>query len=263
MDGVLFLDSITDADAGAAGRVVVCGSHGGLYPAVVASQADVRAVAFNDAGIGLEDAGIKGVLALAGVGMAAIAADCQSCHIGDARDIARIGRVSTANAVAKELGVRPGMKVAEAMGQLADAPEPHGRLSRVAEARRRHIPPGGQVVELLDSASLIVPEDAGRIVVTGSHGALIGGNPARGLKARARIAVFNDAGVGLDGIGITRLPALETLGVAAVTVSAATARIGDAASGLETGVISHANGLATAMGALAGEGLAAWLTDLD
>ena len=95
--------------------------------------------------------------------------------------------------------------------------------------------------------------------MTGSHGALIGGDPARALKAKARIAVFNDAGVGIESIGITRLPALDDRGVAAVTVSAATARIGDAASALETGVISHTNELAAKLGARVGAQLGGWL----
>jgi len=261
MDEVLFLDSITDAGADAAGRVVVSGSHGGVYAAAVASQAGVRAVAFNDAGIGLDKAGVAGVLALAEAGMAAVAADAMSCHIGDARDALAHGRVSTANAVAERLGVRPGMPVGEAMALLAEAPMPTGKLPKMAEARRRVVLSGGPAVELLDSASLVTADHAGRIVITGSHGALIGGEPARALKAAARIAVFNDAGVGLDAIGITRLPALDGRGVAAVTVSAATARIGDAGSALETGVISHANALAAGMGAAAGRRLADWLRE--
>jgi predicted esterase YcpF (UPF0227 family) len=44
------LDSITDIAARDAGRVAVSGSHGGLYPASVASRGGLRAVIFNDAG---------------------------------------------------------------------------------------------------------------------------------------------------------------------------------------------------------------------
>lgn len=262
MDAVHFLDSITDADATATGRVVASGSHGGIYPAAVASQAGVRAVAFNNAGGGFEGAGVAGVLALAGAGMAAIAADAMSCHIGDARDLVARGKVSTANAVAEALGVRVGMSIAETMTLLQTAPVPHGLLPEIAEARQRHRVSDGPEVELLDSASLVVPDDAGRIVITGSHGGLIGGDPKRALKAPARIAVFNDAGVGRDGIGITRLPALDARGVAAVTVSAASARIGDAGSALETGVISHANASAAEMGAETGLALRDWLRSI-
>lgn len=260
---VALLDSITDVGPGHRGRVVASGSHGGIYPAAVASQAGVRAVAFNDAGIGYQDAGIAGVMALDDVGMAAVAAGCMSCHIGDAGDLARNGVVSAANATARRLGITPGMAMAAALERMAGAPEPRGNLPKVAEARRTHRIPGGPEVELLDSASLVTAEDAGRIVITGSHGALIGGDPARALKAVARIAVFSDAGGGLDGIGFTRLPALQARGVAAVTVAASSARIGDAASALETGLISQANPLAEDMGARTGMGLAEWLAGLD
>lgn len=256
---VLLLDSITDADAQANGRLVASGSHGGRYPAAVASAAGVRAVAFNDAGIGFQEAGVKGVEALAGVGMAAFACDCMSCHIGDAADLVERGIVSRANAIAAALGIRPGMAAQEAFGRLADVPPPGGRLGKVDESRAWEVLPGGVEVDLLDSASLVGPQDEGRILVTGSHGALIGGNPERALKAKARIAVFNDAGVGIDGIGITRLPALDERGVAAVTVSARSARIGEAGSALATGRISHANKAAEALGARIDQPLAAWL----
>ena len=149
---VTLLDSITDAGPDASGRVVASGSHGGLYPAAVASLAGVRAVAFNDAGIGYQEAGIAGVMALDAVGMAAIAAGCMSCRIGDAADLARNGTVSAANGVARGLGIARGMPVAEALARMADAPAPRGTLPKIAEARRTHRIPGGPEVELLDSA---------------------------------------------------------------------------------------------------------------
>jgi hypothetical protein len=93
-------------------------------------------------------------------------------------------------------------------------------------------------IVLIDSASLIAPEDAGQIIVTGSHGALVGGNAQMALRVDGFAAVFSDAGVGADGAGITRLPALDTRGIVGLTVSAASARIGDAASLYEEGRIS-------------------------
>ena len=96
-------------------------------------------------------------------------------------------------------------------------------------------------IVLINSASLIGPEDAGQIIVTASHGALVGGNAAMALRVDAFAAVFSDAGVGMDGAGITRLPALDMRGIAGLAVSAASARIGDAASVYEDGIISHAN----------------------
>ena len=108
---------------------------------------------------------------------------------------------------------------------------------------------------LIDSASLIAPEDAGQIIVTGSHGALVGGSAPMALRVDGFAAVFSDAGVGADGAGITRLPALDTRGIAGLTVSAASARIGDAASLYADGLISHANATARRLGARPGEPL--------
>ena len=257
----LLLDSITDAGPDARGAVVVTGSHGGHYPAAVASGAGLRAAVFSDAGIGLDRAGVAGVEALADVGMAAAAADAASCAIGSAESVMARGVVSVANRFAAALGVAPGMAVAKAAALLAGAPEPAGALPRVEEARAGAMA-GGVAVTLVDSASLIGPRDDGALVVTGSHGGLIGGDPARALKAACRVAAFNDAGGGPGGIGYSRLPALDLRGIAAVTVGHGTARIGDARSALETGVIGRANDAARALGAKEGMALRDWLAGL-
>jgi len=263
-DLLVLRDSITDSGPVDAGRVVLSGSHGGVYPAALASAAGVRAVVFNDAGIGLEDAGIGGIMALDAAGMAAAGVDCMSARIGDARDAFARGRISAANQTARALGLVKGMAVHEAVALLHAAPLAVASLPPYREARTtRALRPGTPPVYLLDSASMVGPEHAGEVVITGSHGALIGGNPARALKAPARIAVFNDAGLGPEEVGAGRLPALEAQGLAAVTVSAATARIGDAVSALETGVISRANGPAKVFGAQEGMGLRMWLYRLD
>lgn len=61
--------------------------------------------------------------------------------------------------------------------------------------------------------------------------------------------MFNDTVFGKGNIGIGRLPALDAHGIAAVTVSCLTARIGDAKSALETGVIWALNDTAQVQGA--------------
>ena len=47
--------------------------------------------------------------------------------------------------------------------------------------------------------------------------------------------------IGIDEAGVSRLPALDARGIAAATVSAAGARIGDARSTYEDGVLSRVN----------------------
>lgn len=237
---IRFLDSITDADADAQGCVAVCGSHGGLLAAALASQAGLRAVILNDAGRGLNDAGIAGVKALADVGMAACAVDCMSAEIGSARDAFASGLISYANPVAARLGVGSGQAVKDTLRLLAKAGRPAAMLGEIVEARWEADVEGARIL-CVDSASLITPEDAGRIIVTGSHGGLIGGNPARACKAEARFVGFCDAGRGKNDIGISRLPALDARRIAAVALDCMSCEIGSAASALESGVVSAVN----------------------
>lgn len=242
-----FYDSITDADANAQGQIGISGSHGGLFAAACASRAGLRAVVLNDAGIGLHDAGIAGVRALADLGMAGCAVDCMSAEIGSARDSFDTGVISYANSVAQALGIRPGQSVKDAASFLVKAPEPTGIMTAVPESRTL-ISVGDLEVLSVDSASLITPEDAARIIVTGSHGGLIGGNPARACKAEARFVSFSDAGIGKNDIGLSRLPALDTRSIAAVTLDCQTCEIGNSASALQTGIISATNRTAEALG---------------
>ncbi|MCB1813058.1 MAG: hypothetical protein KDK04_15260, partial [Candidatus Competibacteraceae bacterium] len=123
---------------------------------------------------------------------------------------------------------------------------------------------GPRRVIYLDSVSLVVPEDVGQIVLTGSHGGLVGGNKAAALRVDAFAAVYNDAGIGKDQAGISRLPALAERGILAATVAAASARIGDGLSTYETGIVSALNDLAVARGGVIGmplrELVAQWQT---
>ena len=188
----LLFDSITDVSEVARGRVIVSGSHGGLYPAMLASRVGPRAVIFNDAGPGLDEAGVLGVHHLALVGLAAAACGAQSCRIGDAADMMSRGRLSVVNRVAEAAGVRLGMEMETALRLIDRAHAPHGVLPPMAESRKTARLDSGVEVLLVDSASLIEPGDAGRLIVTGRHGALIGGDPARACKAQPFAVVFND-----------------------------------------------------------------------
>lgn len=99
---------------------------------------------------------------------------------------------------------------------------------------------------LVDSITEIGPADAGRVVVSGSHGGISSGGYA--LAVPLKLAVFNDAGVGKDEAGIAALAVLQAHGRAAATVAHGSARIGDAADTLAHGVVSHANDAARALG---------------
>ncbi len=104
----------------------------------------------------------------------------------------------------------------------------------------------GLTVVLVDSITELLPEDAGRFAVSGSHG---GVNCAGYALAHPIIGVaYNDAGVGKAGAGIAALPILEAHGVAGVTVSHVSAVIGEARETYAHGMISHANGVAMKCG---------------
>ncbi|WP_366554711.1 hypothetical protein [Aquibaculum sediminis] len=250
----LLADTVTRLGPEAVGAVLVTGSHGGVYAAYLAARAGLRAVIFNDAGVGLEEAGVAGLAWLEERGIAAAAVDHASARIGEAADMLNRGRISRVNHQARACGVARGQDCAQAAALLEAAEAVALEVAPMREARqvieRRHCR-----LVLIDSAALVQPEDAGQVVITGSHGALFGGDPANALKADARLAVFNDAGLGPDEVGASRLPALQGRGIAAVTVAAASARIGDARSALESGIISRANPLAQALGAREGMAL--------
>jgi hypothetical protein len=71
----------------------------------------------------------------------------------------------------------------------------------------------------------VLPEDAGLVVASGSHG----GVTAAGMTCsfRPRFAFFNDAGFGVDHAAAACLPILDSEGIAAATVAADSACIGD------------------------------------
>src|SRR5262249_35801611 len=102
------------------------------------------------------------------------------------------------------------------------------------------------------SVSLVRDADEHDVLVSGSHGALLGSRPETALKKNALAVVYNDAGGGPDGRGRTRLTPLDERGIAAVTGYAASARIGDGRSTYETGRISDLNRTARAYGAAEG-----------
>src|SRR5476649_482213 len=246
MEGLRVIDSATQLDGAARGRVVVCGSHGALFAAWLAANARVRAVVLNDAGIGRHSAGIAGVAWLGGLGISACAIDYRSARIGDGADMLANGIVSMANDIAASQGCLPGQSCREIVARLL---EHVGEASRVeipeiGETRLRIANSGHREVWALDSVSLTRPEDRRSILVTGSHGALLGGRPDSALDVDVFAAFFNDAGGGKDGAGFSRLPALAARGIAGATVSCNTARIGDGRSTYDTGVLSRVNEIA-------------------
>lgn len=254
LDRLIVVDSVTRLGPETQGRVVLGGSHGGVYAVYLAAKASASGVILNNAGVGLDRAGIAGLGYLDRLAIPCAMIAHRSARIGDGFDMLGRGIVSHANQAAIALGIEPGMWCREAARRLARAPAalssaPDTVENRftltVANAKRAR-------VSALDSNALLTPKDIGSIVVTGSHGGLPGGNPANAARQDVFAALYNDADGGADGAGFTRLPALDARGIAAATYSAWTARIGDGRSGYESGIVSAMNRRAASLGARIG-----------
>jgi hypothetical protein len=248
-DMPLIFDSVTVFPSEARGHAAIAASHGGTYAAYCAAKAGVKAVLLCDAGVGRERAGIGGLAYLEQLGVAAAAISHRSARIGDGADCFARGRISFVNAYAAAAGVTPGMPAREALDRLErmDAP-PSPIPPTMQESRHEISETNGVRVFALDSNALVTPQDAGHIMLTGSHGGLLGGRAATAVKYDVFAAVYNDAGFGIDDAGISRLPALEARGIAGACVSAFSARIGDGQSTLRDGFVSALNAHAAACG---------------
>jgi hypothetical protein len=244
---IVIADSITRVGPEAAGAVVVNASHGGVYAAYLAAKLQAAAAIFNDAGSGRDRAGIGGLDYLQQLGIAAATIGHDTARIGDGADMMARGVITHANPLAASLGVQPGQSCRAAATVLQWASQTHRAPPEALEAAFLLIAEAPQVWAL-DSASLVLPEHKNALVVTGSHGGLLGGKPETALKYDVLGALYNDAGIGIDEAGVSRLPALDARGIAAATVSAASARIGDARSTYEDGIISRINTKAASLG---------------
>ncbi|MGI9411277.1 MAG: hypothetical protein ACR2OV_14455 [Hyphomicrobiaceae bacterium] len=240
----LILDSVTHLEPVHRGRASHCGSHGGVYAGYYAAKMGVGAVILNDAGIGREAAGLAGVKLLDDLGVPAATVSHRSARIGDGNDGLARGTLSFVNAAAERLGVATGMSCREALAVLcrvdldpAPAPTPLDEARYVDEAASHD----GVRVIVMDSISLVTPEDDGHIVVAASHGALLGGRPETAVKSPVFAVVCSDADHGIDDVGVSRLPALDERGIAGACISAFSARIGDGRSLIEDGFVSVVN----------------------
>lgn len=252
----IIIDSVTHLEPAHLGAVVHAASHGGLYAAAYAAAKGVSAIILNDAGIGREQAGIAGLDLLASLGVPAAAVSHTSARIGDGQHGAAQGMLSIVNAPAAALGLAPGMACRTALDRLAAAPlAPSPPPPKSDEARNEVVSAGiaGAKVIVIDSASLVTPADAGRVIVTASHGGLLGGRPETAIKVPVFAAVYNDAGWGIDGAGVSRLPALDARGIAGACVSAFSARIGDGLSTYHDGFVSAVNATAVRHGGRIGQ----------
>ncbi len=242
---LVLADTVTAIPPHASGFVLVSGSHGGRIAAYLAAKSGARAAVFNDAGRGLGDAGVAGLADLDTIGVAGACVAHTSARMADAHDTYACGIISSANAAARACGVIEGMSAHDAAEKFQrHATRPSAQPQARHEGRMQLTP---QVLGI-DSIGLVAPGDAHKVLIIGSHGALHGGREETALAVDALFAVFHDAGVGKDGAGVSRLPVLAARGVAAACVDYRSARIGEARSLWESGVLSHCNAVAQGLG---------------
>ena len=218
----------------------------------------------NDAGVGKNKAGIVGLDFLDQIGLAAATADAQTCHIGDGDHMLAHGIISYINRAAAALGCAPGQSVRDCAERMLAAIVPTVAPPSITEGARfvmRDVP-GEPMLVCADSIGMLRPDDAGRIVVTASHGALPGGRPDNTVPLDIHAVFFSDAGGGMDGAGIARLDDLDRKGIVAGATSADSAPIGDSRALYHDGILSHVNGPASARGARVGMRLGDFIESL-
>ncbi len=117
IDGVSITvtNSITFLNESNAGDIVVCGSHGGVSAGHYAQKHRLKAVLFNDAGIGKNYAGIKSLESLSDAGILACTVDCMSAEIFNGQDVLENGIISVCNQLARSRNIKEKMTVKEAI----------------------------------------------------------------------------------------------------------------------------------------------------
>ncbi len=111
-------DSITFLNESNAGDIVVCGSHGGVSAGHYAQKHQLKAVFFNDAGIGKNNAGIKSLKSLSESGILACTVDCMSAEIFNGQDVLENGIISVCNQLATFRNIKEKMTVREAISYI-------------------------------------------------------------------------------------------------------------------------------------------------
>ena len=248
---IILADSITHVvHPRDSGKVVICGSHGGYSAAVLALQRHIKGVIFNDAGGGKERAGVAGLDILNQYGVPAAAVDAFTARIGIAGETEK-GIVSYANALAQNAGVRIGTIAENAAQMMAGAAAPpmrsiDGNMEIEEKITIVFTHQTGRRIVAMDSNSMVTQNNQMDIIMTGSHGGRVGSQPA--VKHPVAAAFYNDAGVGKENAGISRLTWLEENHIFGAAVDANTARIGIGLETYNSGIVSHVNALAEPIG---------------
>jgi hypothetical protein len=260
-EGIVLLDSLGDLQPGNTSPILVCGSHcgGNRDLARHVNNCHVKAVFLNNAGIGKNQAGIRGLTHYQAENILACAVDHNSAEIGIARNTWESGIISHTTTQAEEVGIQIGDSVKEALAKITnmiDIPSSTQKnknfeslinkkkenSSKVDLKKQLQIEIDGVSITVTDSITFLNERNAGDIVVCGSHGGLSAGEYAQ--KYRVKAVFFNDAGFGKNNAGVKSLESLSDAGILACAVDCMSAEIFNGQDVLDNGIITVCNQLA-------------------
>jgi uncharacterized protein YunC (DUF1805 family) len=261
-EAVVLLDSLGDLQPGNSSPILVCASHcgdNGTFARKV-KNCHVKAIFLNNAGIGKNQAGIRGLTHYQAENILACAVDHNSAEIGVARDTWESGIISHTNKLAEEAGIQPGDSVQEAVARIIriiDNPSLNpknksfeslidvnkdSKSNKIDLKKQIQAQIYGVSITVTDSITFLNESNAGDIVICGSHGGVSAGHYAQ--KHRLKAVFFNDAGIGKNNAGIKSLDSLSDAGILACTVDCMSAEIFNGQDVLENGIITVCNQLA-------------------
>jgi hypothetical protein len=252
-EGVVLLDSLGDLQPGNTSPILVCGSHcgGNRDLASHVKNCHVKAVFLNNAGVGKNQAGIRGLTHYEAENVLSCAVDNYSAEIGISRDTYESGIISHTSTQTKTIGIRIGDSVKEAIAKIIShrSPAEQGegfepfdmkvKSSKESLKKQTQTQIDGVSITVTDSITFLNESNAGDIVVCGSHGGLSAGKYAK--KYRVKAVFFNDAGIGKNSAGVKSLESLGGAGILACTVDCMSAEIFNGQDVLDNGIISVCN----------------------
>lgn len=251
MGRIVIMGSAYYVDERNRGRdVVVNASYSGVLPGRMVGDHRPRGAIGVDCGIGPEGAGIAGLWYLEALNIPAAAADVMTVLLGDGADLYENGRIRFLNRPAADCGVTAGMPVKEAALRMLENEPGAPQALEVTNRRVMEEGPDGRRIICTDSIVFGLPEDVRNIIVSAGH------NGRSSIDYIGAINPFgyvcSDGGRGRNDSGMAALPQAAEIGIAGATVDGTRARLGDALSTWNDGIISAANRLAIEAGVRVG-----------
>ena len=251
---ILVGNSLTSFESatGIGDAVVLGASFAGGPTGILPVRQGARGWLAHEAGPGKDEAGIAGLPLADNYQVPAAAIATKEARLSGG-DTLLTGHVSRVNQTAEALGVKPGMTGEEAAKVMLNAPlgQPHDVTGVIDESVHTVAETENGNIYAVWSSSRIDGDRSKDILVVASHGAKI--MALYVMRTNPKGVICNDAGFGLADSGIEGLAELNNNGVAAATVSTDSARIGDAKSTWDDGIISAVNEVAAAKGVKVGQ----------